>query len=703
MAFIGTVALVGNPNSGKSSLFNVLTGGSQKVGNFPGVTVERKTGYINYGKEESIRIIDMPGSYSLYPTASDEKLVTRILLDKQHPDHPDVIVYTADANHLEEQLLLFTQLIDLGFSVILTVNMVDELKAGDKIVRVSSLERRLKIPVIGVSSRQKVGLQALKEEIARMIRDGQGVRTPFYKVSESWLSKLSVNPEEQQGASAFRLLVQAHHFDWIPDPNNLPIEVWQKRIKDNGFEALNAQVEEIYERHELIQKLLRGVISRPKGRSSLSDRLDTVLTHWLAGPIIFGIAMLFVFQAIFAWASYPMDAIESGFGYIGASLGNILPSGWFNDLVTQGVIPGLSGVLIFVPQIAILFFLISLLDELGYMARAVYLFDHFFQRFGMNGRSVVALISGGACAIPAIMSTRTIADWKERLITILVTPFISCSARIPVYTVLVAFIVPYRKIGIFFNTQGLVFASLYILGIVAALLSAFVIKKVLRTKSFSFLIMDLPPYRFPDWTNVWSNVRSKVMTFVIEAGKIILMISIILWLLASYGPPKKMEAALRQAEQIAMEGEMTDQEAKDLIAAHQLEASFAGVIGQAIEPVIKPLGFDWKIGIALITSFAAREVFVGSMATIYSIGSEANEYRIREHLAKQRDPTTQKLIFDRPTALSLLLFFVFAMQCMSTLAVVKKETDSWKWPVIQFTFMTATAYVASWVGFVVMS
>ncbi|MDH3652424.1 MAG: ferrous iron transport protein B, partial [Saprospiraceae bacterium] len=493
------------------------------------------------------------------------------------------------------------------------------------------------------------------------------------------------------------------HFDWLPFATGLSKQGWQAIHQKYDLEPLKEQVDETFERLNRMEVLVRDVLSKDPDKRSRSEKVDTVITHWFWGPLIFAVIMLFVFQAIFAWATYPMDAIESTFGYIGNSLSQLLPDAWYTRLLTEGVVPGLSGVLIFIPQIAILFLLISLLEEIGYMSRAVYLFDHFMQRFGMNGRSVVALISGGACAIPAIMSTRTISNWKERLITIMVTPFISCSARIPVYAVLIAFVVPYERVAVVFNTQGLAFAGLYILGIAAAFLAAYVLKKILKSKSYSFFVMELPAYRIPDWINVWRNVKDKVAAFIMEAGKIILIISMVLWFLASYGPGKAMEIAEEQAQVEVQDLNLTGQAAEDLINAKRLESSFAGILGKSVEPIVKPLGYDWKIGIALITAFAAREVFVGSMATIYSIGSEEDQFRIREHLAKQRDPVTQEPVFNYATALSLLLFFVLAMQCMSTLAVVKKETSTWKWPIIQFTFMTVAAYVVSLVAYQCLS
>jgi len=488
----------------------------------------------------------------------------------------------------------------------------------------------------------------------------------------------------------------AHHHDWLKFDTGHDTATWDSILSRHQFEPLKEQVDETLSRLNALEDLARGAIKKNPDTLTRSDKLDNILTHWIYGPIIFVILMLFVFQAIFAWATYPMDLIETAFGSLGYWLQDTLPPSALTDLLTEGIIPGLSGVLIFIPQIAILFFLISILEEIGYMARAVYLFDGFLRKFGMNGRSIVSLISGGACAIPAIMSTRTIVNWKERLITIMVTPFISCSARIPVYTVLVAFVVPYEPVWGVLNSQGIAFAGLYLLGILAALISGWIFKKILKSRAQSFFMMELPSYRFPDWRSVWRNIKSKVGSFVMEAGKIILIISVILWFMASYGPPSKMEAAREAATQDAVARSLSPEESENLIASMELEASFAGILGKSFEPIIRPLGYDWKIGIALISSFAAREVFVGSMATIYSIGSVEDEFRIREHLAKQKDPITGEPIFNYATALSLLLFFVFAMQCMSTLAVVKSETRSWKWPIIQFTMMTVLAYLAAW-------
>lgn len=693
------VALAGNPNSGKTTLFNLLTGSNSKVGNFPGVTVDRVSGIAELPECGAVKFIDLPGTYSLFPNSSDERITTEVLINPYHQDHPELIVYVADANHLDRQLLALTQILDLGLPTILVLSLMDEFEDAGSLLDLDYLTKQLGIDVIAISSRKRRNIDALKMAICRTLQNHPHPPRKITELHRDALRMLAEIGQVEPVPNLYMRWLWAHHHDWLDFDLKLPQSDWIRILNKNDFEPLKEQVEETFARLNTLEDLVRDAVKKDGKGQTFTEKLDKVLTHWLAGPLIFSILMLFVFQAIFAWATYPMDLIEEAFGSMGFWLKNVLPPSLLTDLLTDGILAGLSGVMVFIPQIAILFLLISILEEIGYMARAAYLFDRFLRRFGMNGRSIVALISGGACAIPAIMSTRTIVNWKERLITILVTPFISCSARIPVYTVLIAFVVPYEPVLGIFNTQGLAFAGLYVLGIITALFAGWVFKKILRARMLSFFVMELPSYRTPDWRSVWRNIRSKVGAFVTEAGKIILMISILLWFLASYGPPAKMEAAEQQAETEAIAQNLTDQDRDNLIASRTLEASFAGQLGKFIEPVIKPLGYDWKIGIALISAFAAREVFVGSMATIYSIGSEEDEFRIREHLARQVDPVTGKPIFNYATALSLLLFFVFAMQCMSTLAVVKKETQSWKWPAIQFISMTLIAYAAAWMAF----
>jgi ferrous iron transport protein B len=691
-----TIALIGNPNSGKSSIFNLLTGLRQKVGNFPGVTVDKKSGRLDLGDGQNAVLVDFPGAYSFYPTAKDERIVVQTLINPEDENYPDVVIYLADVNKLEKHLLLFTQVRDLGFPTILALNMSDVAEQEGMHIDCEQLSARLLAPVVRVSGRSGQGLEELKAEVPRLAAANGETKEKYH----------ALNAEEHGLAEAVaglapvrdphQALLIAHHAEWLPFLSERQRQSIIEARQSRDFQPLRREVDETMSRYAFFTPILRQSIQQGNAQSNrFTQRVDAILTHRLAGPLIFFALMLLVFQAIFAWAAVPMDLIEGFFELTGRAVQILLPAGWLVDLVSDGILAGLGGILVFIPQIAILFFLISLLEEVGYMARAAYLFDRLMQVFGLNGRSVVALISGGACAIPAIMSTRTIANWKERLITIMVTPFISCSARIPIYTVLIGFVVPSVTVGGIFNSQGLAFMGLYLLGIVAALASAWVFKLILRTGEQSYLMLELPDYRLPLMRNVWLTVWEKVKTFIIEAGKIIMVISLILWVLANFGPGNAMERAEAEALRIAQIEQYDEQATENLVAAKQIEASFAGIMGRFIEPAIRPLGFDWKIGIALITSFAAREVFVGVMATIYSIGSAEDEYSVRDRMAQERDPISGQPVYGLAASLSLLIFYVFAMQCMSTLAVVRHETKSWKWPLIQFFFMTGLAYLAS--------
>ncbi len=694
-----TIVLTGNPNSGKTTLFNLITGGRNKAANFPGVTIERISGKTELPRCGTVKVVDLPGSYSLFPNSSDERITTSVLINPNHEDHPDLVVYVADINHLDKQLLGLSQILDLGIPTILVLSLLDEFEDRGNQIDLNRLIAELHVDVIAISSRKRKNISDLKNLICQNLIRKQRPPRMIKELHRDALKMLTDLGQLEPEPNLYLRWLWAHHHKWLDFETGYTKDAWESKLEKFDFEPLKEQVEETFARLNNLETLVGGVVTKNKAAISLSDKVDNVVTHWLWGPLLFFTIMLFVFQAIFAWATYPMDVIEEVFGVAGAWVKNNFSPSWITDLISEGIIPGLGGVMVFVPQIAILFFLIALLEEIGYMSRAVFLFDRFLGRFGMNGRSIVALISGGACAIPAVMSTRTIVNWKEKLITILVTPFISCSARIPVYTVLIAFVVPYERMWGIFNSQGIAFAGLYLLGILGALGSGWIFKKILKSRMQSFLAMELPPYRMPDWHNVWRNIRTKVGAFIREAGKIILLISVVLWFLASYGPAGDMSQAAEEANALAIEMGLDARETDDLVAAQMLEVSYAGILGRYIEPIIKPLGYDWKIGIALITSFAAREVFVGSMATIYSIGSQEDEFKIRAHLAKQKDPVTGELIFNYSTALSLLLFFVFAMQCMSTLAVVKKETHSWKWPLVQFTFMTSLAYLVAWLGY----
>ncbi|MCB0703780.1 MAG: ferrous iron transport protein B [Saprospiraceae bacterium] len=689
------IALLGNPNSGKTSLFNQLTGLRQKVGNFPGVTVEKKTGHLRLSDGRNVQLIDFPGTYSLHPTSADEKVVVNALCDVQSPEFPDAIIYVADITQLEQHLLFFTQLLDLGLPIVLVLNMSDQadVAGGKEIVKI--LERRFRLPVLALSARTGSGFTQLKTEIELLLNKGQSFFR-YYRPGEVEIAAIEVVKKQIPKLEDYQALLVAHHYNWLTSVPDSDKEFLREAIPAIGFQSLNLQVRETMQRYNQFTPWIHdlSVHGGADGNKSTTSRIDRIFTNRVIGPILFALLMILVFQAIFSWASYPMDWIDGSMTSLGAWFQDIMPEAWYTNLLTEGILAGLGGVLIFIPQIAILFFLVALLEEVGYMARAVFLFDRLMQRFGLNGRSVVALISGGACAIPAVMSTRTIANRKERLITILVTPFISCSARIPVYTVLIGFVVPSVTIGIF-NLQGLAFMGLYLLGIVTALGSAWVFKKVLKSDEPGFLLMELPVYRWPDMRNVFLTVYERVRSFTVEAGKIIFAISIVIWFLASYGPGTAMKEAKSEAIQLATDNNLDADATADLLAAQQLEHSYAGILGKAIEPAIQPLGFDWKMGIAIITSFAAREVFVSTMATIYSIGSQDNEGRIIERLAAEKDPLNGTPVYTTATSFSLLIFYVFAMQCMSTLAVVRRETRSWKWPLFQFLFMTGLAYISS--------
>ena len=696
------IALIGNPNSGKSSVFNHLTGLRQKVANFPGVTVEKKIGKMRLSTGEVVTVVDFPGAYSLYPTSEDERVVLRVLANQDDADYPDAAVYIADVTHLEKHLLLFTQIIDLGIPAVLALNMSDLASKEGLEVDTGLLEKAFGTTVLSISGRTGQNVAELKEALEKLLQHPVSAG-PFYQPSVTEKELIEAVKAETGVRADYYALLLAHHHKLLPS-----INAEQKRkiaavCEAKNFPSLRHQINETMMRFTQLGSILNKALRRSGQSASLTDKFDRILTHKVFAPLIFFVIMFFVFQAIYAWAELPMNWIENGFTALGSLVRETLPAGWFTDLLTEGIITGLGGILVFVPQIAILFFLITLLEEVGYMARAVFIFDKLMQQFGMNGRSVVALISGGACAVPAIMSTRTIGVWKERLITIMVTPLISCSARIPVYTVLIGFVVPEKTVLGLFNMQGLAFMGLYLLGIVMSFGVALLFKFLLKSNENSWLMMELPAYKKPDWANVWHTIKEKTGSFIWEAGKVIMMISIVLWALASYGPAREMQKAESLASQQAAEQQLDEQATADLLAAYKIEASYAGHLGKLLEPAIEPLGFDWKIGIALITSFAAREVFVATMATIYSIGSAEDEVSIRDRLSAAVRPGTGQKVYTPATALSLLIFYVFALQCMSTVAVVKRETGSWKWPLLQFLFMGLLAYLGSLITYQVMS
>ena len=698
------IALIGNPNSGKSTIFNKLTGLRQKTGNFPGVTVDVKEGRFQLPDGTAATLTDLPGTYSLYPTASDEKIVASVLSNPTDPHYPDAAVYVADATHLEKHLLLLTQILDLNIPVVLALNMSDTADTMGIKVNAQTLAERLGIPVMAISGRTGAGIDKLKTELEKLLAEPKGDRKPYYRFTEVEKQVSEAICLNLDLKNHYQALLIAHHYDWLPYLSPTQRNTIKAIVADKEFNVLRAQVDETLERYDRFTPVVQNAIQHPpQFPSTPTDRIDAVVTHRWFGPLLFFAIMMLVFQAIYDWSTVPMDWIESLFSQLNIWIKTNFAAHWITDLLTDGVLAGLSGILVFIPQIAILFLLVTLLEEIGYMARVVFIFDKVMRRFGMNGRSVVSLISGGACAVPAIMSSRTIGNWQERLITTMVTPFISCSARLPVYAVLIGLAVPADKVFWIFSWQSLTFGSMYALGVLAALISGYIMKKVLRTREVSYLAIELPVYRMPHWKNLGLTVWEKVSAFVIGAGKIILIISIVLWALASFGPGDAMEAAAVQAEQTAATQSLDADATADLVASYQLEASYAGHLGKLIEPAIRPLGYDWKIGIALITSFAAREVFVGTMSTIYSIGSSEDAVILREKMKVATFEDTGLPVYTLATALSLLVFYALAMQCMSTLAVVKRETGSWKWTLTQFFYMSVLAYLLAWLVYTVFS
>ena len=684
------VALIGNPNTGKTSVFNQLTGLNQQVGNYPGITVEKKIGFCKLPNNIKANILDLPGTYSLNASSIDENVVIELLLNKNDKLFPDVALLITDVENLKRNLLLFTQIKDLEIPTILVINMVDRMKYKGITLDISLLEEKLKTKVALVSSRKGHGIEELKNLIVN------------YKTisTEPCLNASSIDPEY------FNNLRRTF-------PNQLLYKLWLVITQDVNFLNLDRneirgsftkshsdlkrlQQKETIKRYQFINDVLKdGQQIDTANATDFRSKLDRVLTHKFWGYVIFFLILSVIFQSIFDWSKIPMDAIDSAFANLSAFANEKLPAGVLTNLITQGIIPGIGGILIFIPQIAFLFMFISILEESGYMSRVVFLMDKIMRRFGLSGKSVVPLISGTACAIPAIMATRNIENWKERLITILVTPFTTCSARLPVYAIIIALVIPDRYVLGIINLQGLTLMLLYLIGFGSAIFSAYLLNKVLKIKGKTYFVIEMPNYKLPLFKNVFINVIEKTKAFVFGAGKIILAISIVLWFLASNGPGANFKNAETQIIKQNSTNPLSTLELQNAVASQKLENSYIGLMGKSIEPVISPLGYDWKIGIAVISSFAAREVFVGTLATIYSVGDTDNENTIKNKMQAEVHPINGKKVFNFASGISLLLFYAFAMQCASTLAITKKETNSWKWPLAQLIFMSGLAYVVA--------
>tara|TARA_R110002049_G_scaffold46851_2_gene135895 strand:+ start:5968 stop:8067 length:2100 start_codon:yes stop_codon:yes gene_type:complete len=689
------VALIGNPNTGKTSVFNALTGLNQKVGNYPGITVEKKNGICKLPRGVKAHIIDLPGTYSLNASSLDENVVIELLLNKNDKDFPDIAVVVSDVENLKRNLLLFTQIKDLEIPTLLVINMADRMRYKGISLDIDYLEEHLQTKIALISTRKNEGIDRLKNLIANY-KDISV--TPCLKASE----------------------IDQAYFDNLRKafPNQLIYKLWLVITQDVNFGKTNRneidavanfktksksdlkrlQQKETIKRYQFINGVLKnGQTIDVSQAKDLRAKLDRVLTHKVWGYLIFGVILLTIFQAIYDWSSVPMDFIDGIFASLSEWTKELLPKGAFTSLLAEGIIPGLGGIVIFIPQIAFLFLFIAILEESGYMSRVVFLMDRIMRRFGLSGKSVVPLISGVACAIPAIMATRNIESWKERLITILVTPFITCSARLPVYLIIISLVIPEGRI-LGLGYQALTLMLLYLIGFGTAVFSAYLLNKVLKIKRKTFFVVEMPNYKLPLFKNVVFTVIEKTKSFVFGAGKIILAISIILWFLASFGPGEQFNNAEDIVTSKYSSQNLTQDELQQKIASHKLEHSFLGITGRAIEPAIRPLGYDWKIGIAIVSSFAAREVFVGTLATIYSVGNDDVD-TIKNRMAGEVNPILGGPLFTFASGISLLLFYAFAMQCMSTLAIVKRETNSWKWPVLQLVIMTAIAYITALIAF----
>ena len=692
------VALIGNPNTGKTSVFNSLTGLNQKVGNYPGITVEKKEGICKLPRGVKAHIIDLPGTYSLNASSLDENVVIELLLNKNDKDFPDVAVVVSDVENLKRNLLLFTQIKDLEIPTILVINMSDRMKYKGISLDIPNLEAELKTKIALISTRKSEGIDNLKNLIFNFKELSV---TPCLNASEidvDYFNNLRKAFPNQLLYKLWLVITQDVNFGKT-DRNEIDAVANFKTKTKSDLKRL--QQKETIKRYQFINNTLKkGQTIDLSTAKDIRIKLDRIVTHKIWGYAIFLVILFTIFQAIYDWSSVPMDFIDSSFASFSEWTKNSLPEGAFTSLLAEGIIPGLGGIVIFIPQIAFLFLFISILEESGYMSRVVFLMDRGMRRFGLSGKSVVPLISGTACAIPAIMATRNIESWKERLITILVTPFTTCSARLPVYLIIISLVIPEgRFLGL--GYQALTLMLLYLIGFGAALISAMILNKILKIKSKTFFVVEMPNYKLPMIKNVALTVLEKTKSFVFGAGKIILAISIILWFLASYGPGNQFNSAEQIVTEKFASENLSENQLQQEIASHKLEYSFIGITGRAIEPAIRPLGYDWKIGIAIVSSFAAREVFVGTLATIYSVGSDEEE-TIKNRMAGELNPILGGPLFNFASGISLLLFYAFAMQCMSTLAIVKRETNSWKWPILQLILMSAFAYIVALLAFQIL-
>ena len=699
------IALVGNPNCGKSSLFNCLTGLKQQVGNFPGVTVDKLTGTATINNALKAHITDLPGTYSLYPKRQDEWVVYKVLLGLDDVVKPDLIILIADASNLKRNLLFCSQIIDLKIPMVIGLTMMDIAKNKGTKIDIPALERELGMPIVAINPRKNIGIPALKKAV-QLVTENQYHKPntdfiPIETIGGKALAKVKEKYQTQNNYKALHLLM--HHNELFEELDNK--KFFTQLETDYPINKTKLQAEEILLRFAKIKQVMQQSVVETDAlqKNIFTQKIDKLLLHKTWGYVILITVLLLLFQSVFWLAQYPMDGIEWLFAKLSGSLSSVLVHNNWTDLLINGILAGLSGILVFVPQIMILFALITLLEDTGYMARISFLSDRLMRKVGLNGKSIVPMISGFACAVPAIMSARNIDNKKERLLTILVTPLMSCSARLPVYSILIALVIPKTYILGFVSTQGIVMLGLYLLGVVLALLISYIFSRLITIKERSYFLLELPIYRAPRWSNMVNTMVLKAKIFVLEAGKVIMIISILLWALSSFGPSNRIAIIETKYATLAEQPQLNSDSLATLMSKEKLENSYAGIMGKAIEPAIKPLGYDWRIGIALLTSFAAREVFVGTMATLYSVGNtpQQGQSTLTQKM-KNATLSNGKPVYTVASGVSLMVFYALAMQCMSTLAIVKRETKTWKWPIVQLLYMTILAYTLSWLAYVLL-
>ena len=661
------ILLVGNPNVGKSTVFNLLCNKKQKTGNYAGVTVASHSGNYEY-KGDNVEVVDLPGSYSVYPTSEDEAIFSKFLIEEQK--NYAGVVYVLEALSIKRGLLLFQQIQDLGIPVLLIVNQIDQAERRGISINLEELSKELGVKVLQTNAKENLGIDELREAIFNhdfIISDQISFEIPFEQ--KNLVFKVLEETKEKNQYKIWTLLSSDTYLGNLKSV--------KEQMNDDEVKCLvpkRLQTQETIRRYQNIDKIIAKVFSKKtQFKELLTEKLDKILVHQFWGYVVFAAILLFIFQMVFFIAAYPMDWIDSGTSWLAGFAGEHLPEGPINSLISNGIIPGVGGIVIFAPQIGILLYFLYLLEDSGYMARVIFLMDRFLRPFGLNGKSIVPLVSGTACAIPAVMSTRNIENVKERLITILVTPFMTCSARLPVYSIIIALIIPDEFFG-GISYKALALMAMYILGFLTSLLASLILKKFIKNKGKSFLVMDLPTYKMPLFGYDFKLMLGKVWEFITGAGKIIFIVSILIWFFSYFGPTEKPE-------------QFVDSDVK-------LENSYLAKMGKSIEPIIEPLGYDWKMGVGILTSFVAREVFVGTMSTLYSLDDSAPEGKVVDKMRHDTKPNGEK-VFNFATGISILFFYAFAMQCVSTLAVVYKETKSFKWTMVQLFGMSGLAYFAS--------